>query len=246
MISHIDKLAVAPKYEAVWKQIAETARKSGRDPREITLVGVTKMHPAETVVDGILSGIKHIGENKVQEAEEKIPLVKNYLQKLNFTDSVTWHMIGKLQSNKAAKAARLFDIIESVDRLKIAQKLSSTAHDEGKVLDVLIEVNTSGEEQKGGVDPADAVDLVSAISDLPNLRLQGLMTIGPLTEDTGKVAAAFALLRELLIDIRRQYPDKMTSGELSMGMSGDYRLAIREGSTMVRIGTALFGARKYN
>ena len=154
-------------------------------------------------------------------------------------------MVGRLQSNKAAKAAALFDVIQSVENVKVAKKLASAATDLGKSLEVFIEVNTSGETAKGGVTPDGLMNLIGAIKTLPGIALNGLMTIGPLTDDRNRIKAAFDSLRELR-DKTEEANVRLTTGwELSMGMSHDFHIAVATGSTMVRIGTAIFGPRPY-
>lgn len=233
-------------FSAVRDQITDAALKAERDPGTIKLVGVSKRQPIERIVSAVMEGLRYIGENRVQEAQEKRPLVEQQLARAGFDISyLRWHMVGRLQSNKAAKAAALFDVIQSVENVKVAKKLASAATDLGKSLEVFIEVNTSGETAKGGVTPDGLMNLIGAIKTLPGIALNGLMTIGPLTDDRNRIKAAFDSLRELR-DKTEEANVRLTTGwELSMGMSDDFHIAVATGSTMVRIGTAIFGPRPY-
>lgn len=243
-IIHKAKNSISSNIEEILCQIEKAAISAGRAPEEVTLLAVSKRHSSEVVIAGILSGITHLGENRFQEAADKIPIIEAYLKSKNFDlQKIRWHMIGRLQSNKAAKAARLFDVIESLESLKVAIKLSETARDTGKTLDVFVEVNTSGEQSKGGVLPDETAAFAVEVSKMPGLNLVGLMTIGPLTNDSDRIRASFRNLRDLRDDIKRKLSGSSFKGCLSMGMSDDFPLAIAEGSTEVRIGTAVFGTR---
>jgi hypothetical protein len=218
---------LAPIQEA----IAEAARRAGRDPAEVELVAVSKTQPVEAIQEALRAGISHFGENKVQEARGKIESLGRG----------TWHLIGHLQSNKAALAVQLFDSIDSVDTFGLAQDLDRRAEALGKIQNVLLQVNIAGESTKSGCAPVSAAGLAEAINALSHLSLGGLMTIAPYSPDAEKSRHHFAGLRELR--------DKMETSTglrlpvLSMGMSGDFAVAVEEGSTCVRIGTALFGPR---
>jgi PLP dependent protein len=199
-------------------------------------VAVTKTVPAGAIIEGIAAGIGVIGENRVQEAVEKRPAVG---------DAVAWHLIGHLQSNKARKAVELFSLIHSVDSAALAQEIGRRARALGKVQDILVEVNTSGEGQKFGLDP-DAGNVMKAmkdISEIPGIQVLGLMTVGPLTGDQGKIRQAFRTLKGLFEQLRPEQIPNVEMRHLSMGMSGDFEAAIEEGSTMVRVGSAIFGPR---
>ena len=209
--------------------------KSGRKNEKIIFVGVSKtrtvdeMHESENFIDAF-------GENKVQEAESK--------KKIYGTSKITWRLIGHLQNNKARKAIELFDSVDSVDSIELAERLNRISGELNKKLPVLIEVNTSLEASKSGVSFENFNALTEKIISLENLKLEGLMTIGPLTDDEAKIRTAFSNLRKL-----SEKAKNFTGLELpilSMGMSDDFELAILEGSTMVRIGTLLYGARNYN
>ncbi len=232
------------------QRIADAATRAGRDPREITLVAVSKTFPADAVVAAHALGVRHFGENRVEEAGEKIPLVLRQLPNHPTTEppNITWHLIGHLQSRKVKDAAALFDVVQSVDSAALARRLSDRAAALGKTLAILIEVNVSGEASKSGFAPAprDAFfDAVRDILTLPRLDAQGLMTVAPIGAhaDDARPRAAFRALRELRDELRARFPDRAWK-DLSMGMSDDFQAAIAEGATIVRIGRAIFGERK--
>ena len=202
--------------------IEAACRRAGRKRDEVTLVAVTKTFPAEAVQRAIDAGATHIGENRVQEAREKKPLV---------APAARWHLIGHLQSNKAKEAVRLFDVIETVDSLDLAARLDHAAQEEGKTQEILLQVNIGHEPQKSGADPEAAADLAHAIGTLRSLSLRGLMTVPPI----GDSRPYFRALRDLR--------DRIGVEHLSMGMSADYEVAIEEGATLVRVGSAIFGSR---
>lgn len=228
--------SVYDRVTAVRQQIDEAAVASGRSPGDVTLLAVSKTQPLEKIVKVVKTGlIYHLGENRVQELMEKVP---NWPSDL----SVHWHLIGQLQRNKARKALELAHCIQSVDSLRLAETLQRICEETDRQVSVLLEVNTSGEASKSGVAPQEAEGLIEAIlTSCRTLSLQGLMTIGPLTEDQVQIGQAFESLRALSERLRSSTGLELPV--LSMGMSDDYCLAIKEGSTMVRIGTAIFGAR---
>jgi pyridoxal phosphate enzyme (YggS family) len=211
--------------------IAVAAGRSGRNPGEIELIAVTKTHLAETVREAMRAGLTEFGENKVQEARGKIEELGRG----------GWHLIGHLQTNKAKEAVRLFDAIDSLDRLDLAQEIDRRAEALGKIQAVLLQVNIAGESTKFGCAPEAARGLAEAINALPRLSLRGLMTIAPYASEPEKSRPHFAALRELRDTIQRA--TGLHLPVLSMGMSGDFSVAIEEGATSVRIGTALFGDR---
>jgi PLP dependent protein len=228
--------------EQVRQRIADAAVRAGRNPDEITLVAVSKTRSADECAAAVELGMSILGENRVQEARDKIPEVADLLAQSG-TAQPAWHLVGHLQSNKAGKAVAIFQMIQSVDSYELAQEINRHAQVLDKVQDCLIEVNTSGEASKFGVSPDALVALWEQVKELANIRLLGLMTVGPLSG--GEVASrrAFALLRELGDRVRMETGN--SAGILSMGMTGDMEWAIAEGSTMVRIGTAIFGERTY-
>jgi len=219
----------AERLASVRGRIRAAAERVGRDPSSVRLIGASKTVPAAVLVEAVRAGLADLGENRVQEAEAKAPLLR-----ADLTDGAVpvWHLIGHLQANKARKAVALFDWIHSVDSPRLADGLERIAQELGRAPRVLIEVNTSGEASKEGVAPDDAAALIAHVAGLGTLRLAGLMTIGP---TGGDPRPAFRLLRRLR--------DAAGLDELSMGMSGDFEAAIEEGATIVRVGSALFGAR---
>ena len=216
--------------------IADAAIKAGRRPEEVTLIGVSKTQPAEAVAELIRAGLRHVGENRVQEAAEKFPVVRELLGN---DQAPICHMVGHLQSNKAATAVALFDRVDSVDSLHLAHALSRRIGDD-RVLPVLLEVYVGDDPRRPGLRPDQLVDVCGQIIELPGLRVEGLMTIAPLD---GDARTAFHQVREMKLKLAEAFP-RIYFGVLSMGMSEDYRLAIEEGSTEVRVGTALFGPRQ--
>jgi pyridoxal phosphate enzyme (YggS family) len=211
--------------------VAVAAKKAGRQPSEVELLAVSKTQPIEAINEAFRAGITHFGENKVQEARGKIETLGRGV----------WHLIGHLQSNKAREAVRLFDFIDSVDRLDLAEEINQRADAAGKTQNVLLQVNIAGESTKFGCLPEAARPLAEVINSQPRLALGGLMTIAPYSPDPEKSRPHFAGLRELRDAI--QADTGLHLPVLSMGMSGDFAVAIEEGSTCVRIGTALFGER---
>jgi PLP dependent protein len=224
---------IATNLAKIREGIARAAERAGRCAEEITLVAVSKTHPAESIVAAYQAGVRHFGENRVQEWESKQP-------KLMDLDA-TWHLIGHLQSNKARRAAHLFRRVDSLDDLALAKKLHAAADAEGKCLPVLIEVHLGGEETKSGVAEADLATLAASIAPFAHLDFAGLMTIPPFFEDLELVRPYFRKLRELREGLSRQLGRALPI--LSMGMSHDFEVAIEEGATEIRVGTALFGAR---
>jgi len=240
---------LASNLAQVQERIAKAARRVGRDPAEVTLVAVTKTHPVETVVAAYRAGARHFGENRVGEGAAKIPTVRAAIS----GPRPTWHMVGHVQSRKAEAAAEYFDYVHSVDRFKIARRLSRFAQEAGKSLPVLLECNVSGEGSKYGFDlpgwKQDATrrdaffGTVEEILSLPALSVRGLMTMAPLSADTEVVRAVFVSLRALRDALRERFPAQDWR-HLSMGMTDDFEIAIEEGATIVRIGRAIFGKRR--
>jgi len=218
------------------RRIDEALLECGRPAGDAILVAVTKTFPADVISRAIAAGHQDFGENRVQEAEEKIP-------RLADAPRLRWHLVGHLQSNKARRAAELFDVIHSVDSVKLAQKLDRACLDLGKRLSVLIQVDLGQEESKSGVSRAMIRETVSALSGFKNLALNGLMTIPPFFEDPEDVRPFFTELRTLRDSLEAERPGCLGDRHLSMGMSHDFHIAIQEGATMVRIGTAIFGER---
>lgn len=224
--------------QAVRERIARAAAAAGRDPRGVTLLAVSKTHPAALIEQALAAGQRAFGENYVQEAIEKMDLLRAGEQS---TATLQWHLIGPLQSNKTRIVAARFDWVHSVEGGKVARRLSDQRPAGMAPLNVLIQVNVSGESSKSGVAPAEVLSLASAISKLPRLKLRGLMAIPEPTPDAALQRSRFHELKKLLEHLQEQHPGLDT---LSMGMSDDMEAAIAEGSTLVRIGTAIFGARE--
>jgi hypothetical protein len=225
--------ALAGRLDEVRGRIARAAGRSGRPAGEVTLIGVVKTVPAGTVREAADLGLRDLGENRVQEAEAKIAAVGR--------NGLRWHMIGHLQRNKAGRAVELFDRVHSVDSADLARALARRAEGAGRRLPVLIEVNVSGEPSKFGVAPAAVEELAATVLALPALALDGLMTVGAPVATPDEARGGFARLRALRDAAATRLGVALP--HLSMGMSGDYEVAVEEGSTMVRVGTALFGPR---
>ena len=218
---------VADNIDLIRQRICAAAARAGRSPEDITLIAVSKTVEPQYVEQALSAGQAIFGESKVQEAKAKIPLVSGRAH---------WHMIGHLQTNKARDAVALFDVIHSVDSVKLAEEVHTWAERAGKTQAILLEVNVSGEASKFGLKPEDLKSTVAEINRLPRLDVQGLMTLAPFVEETEKARPYFRRLREL--------GEALGLRELSMGMTHDFEVAIEEGATMVRIGTAIFGERK--
>lgn len=227
---------IESRLKMVRDRIANAAIACNRDPESIRLVAATKTVPADRIRLAIMAGIRDVGENYVQEAREKIESLKD--------EEVSWHFIGRLQTNKAKYAVRMFDMIHSVDSLKLANELNKRAAKIEKVQKILIQVNISGEKTKSGIETERAIDLVRQIAALGNVAICGLMTLPPYFNAPDKVRPYFKSLKILQERIRDAHIPNVGMDELSMGMSGDFETAIEEGATIVRIGTAIFGERK--
>lgn len=231
-------LSIADNLAQVRQRIAEAARRANRRPEEVALMAVTKTFPPETIREAYAAGQRLFGENRVQEFAEKVPALANL-------PGIEFHLIGHLQSNKAAKAAQIFAGIDSVDSLHLADKLNAAARNNAKRLPVLIEVNVGGESAKSGVAPdsPELEALLAAAPRLEHLEFRGLMSIPPFTDDPQAGRPYFRTLRELRDQIASRKLPAVGMDVLSMGMSHDFEIAIEEGSTCVRVGTAIFGER---
>ena len=228
--------ALRDRFEDVRVRVDTAARRSQRSPDDVRLLAISKTHPPETIRAAMDLGITDFGENRVQEAEAKITELGR--------DSARWHLVGHLQTNKARRAVNLFDYIHSLDSVDLAQRLEDMCQTEGRAeLPVLIQINLGGEETKTGIDPHDLSELLATVNSCQRLRLIGLMTLPPYFENPDCARPYFKTLRELRDDLRRQGHFAEHGGELSMGMSHDFEIAIEEGATMVRVGTAIFGER---
>lgn len=225
---------LAANFETVRRQIAEACARAKRDPKEVELLAVSKGHGPDAVAAAADCGQVLFGENKVQEAKAKIPLCPARLR---------WHMIGHLQSNKARDAVHLFSMIEGVDSLALAQEINRQADKSGKTMPILLEVNVAGESSKFGYKPDAVLADLETINALPKLEIHGLMTVPPYSPNPERSREYFRQLRELKMRCEEKLGASLP--HLSMGMSGDFQIAIEEGATIVRIGTALFGPRSY-
>jgi pyridoxal phosphate enzyme (YggS family) len=226
-------MSLAENLDALQQRIAAACARARRQPASVTLLAVTKSQPPEAVAEAARLGLKVFGESKVQEANAKIPLCPGHLR---------WQMIGHLQSNKCAVAAELFEMIQSVDSLRLAQELNKRLEQAAKTMPILLEVNVAGEASKFGYRPEQLLAELKQVNELRRLEIHGLMTVPPWSPDPEKARPAFRQLRQLKTRCEEILGAPLS--QLSMGMSGDFEVAIEEGATIVRIGTALFGPRK--
>lgn len=223
-----DDATIARNLAAVRARLDAAARRAGREPGAVRLIGVTKGRSEADIRALLAAGLADLGENRVQKAKDKIPSI----------DGASWHLIGHLQRNKARDAVTLFDWIDSVDSVALAEELQKRAAQRDRTVRVLVQVNVAGEEQKNGCPPAEAATVCAAASAGANLELRGLMTIAPFVDDPRQVRWVFADLRRLRDTIREEHGFALP--ELSMGMTDDFEVAVEEGATMVRVGRALF------
>ena len=228
-------MSISDNIRIIRNNITRVASQCGREPADITLLAVTKTVSIDLIQIAVDTGIRDIGENRVQEARMKFS---------ELARPVNWHLIGHLQTNKVKHAIPLFDLIHSVDRMDLVDEIQKRARTLNKIQRVLVQVNTSGEESKSGCQPEEAEDLVKSVSQFENLQIEGLMTIGPLSGDRDKIRSSFKCLNEIFKKIKNSHIPNVTMKHLSMGMSQDYELAIEEGSTLIRVGTAIFGQRQ--
>ncbi len=231
-----NRIMICEHIARVKKKIAEAADRSGRDPAAIRLLAVSKRKDVDSIREAWQCGQDLFGENFVQEAQGKVE---------HLDPSISWHLIGHLQSNKAKTAARIFQLIETVDRLKLARALDRHAGQLGRYLDILVQVNVGQESQKSGVPPREAEQLIRDISSLKHLRIRGLMTMPPYTADPEQSRPHFRTLKKMADEFNEKgYFTAAAPLILSMGMSTDYTVAVEEGATLVRVGTAIFGERE--
>jgi pyridoxal phosphate enzyme (YggS family) len=231
-------MGIAENIARIRERMAAAARRAGRNPDEITLMAVTKTFPADAIRDAHAAGIRVFGENRVQELAGKFEAVRDL-------KGAEWHMIGHLQSNKAAKAVELFGAVDSIDSVKLAERVDAAARQAGGKVDVLIEINAGGEENKSGIAPdsRELDALLAALPRLENISVRGLMTVPPFTEDPEGARPYFGHLHEIRNRIASRALARVDMSVLSMGMSHDFEVAIEEGSTCVRVGSAIFGQR---
>lgn len=232
MSSSLERIDIAGNVARVRERIARAAERAGRRPEEVRLVAVCKVVGAERVREAVAAGVTDLGENYVQEAAAKREAVG---------EEASWHLIGHLQRNKAARAVAIFDMIQTADSLRIAEAIGKHAEAAGKTMQVLLQVNTSGEESKYGVEPEQVGGLLEAVAAVPGLRVKGLMTIGRWDPDPERARPEFRQLATLAGSLEGRTGAEMTW--LSMGMSHDFEVAIEEGANLVRIGTGIFGPR---
>lgn len=223
--------------ENIQDSIKKHAEMSKRKSEDITLIAVSKTYPASAIEEAMALGLEHFGENKVQELMSKVELVKG---------EPKWHLIGHLQTNKVKYVVGHVALIHSVDSLKLAKEIEKQSAKKGIITSILIEVNVAKEDSKYGVYMEDVLELVREISLLSHVKVEGFMTVAPFTNEPEENRPIFRALYNLSVDIQKQNIDNISTSLLSMGMSNDYKIAIEEGATLIRIGTALFGARDYN
>lgn len=228
---------VAENYRMVDKKVQEACARAGRDRNEVTLIAVSKTKPVAMIQEAMAAGANVFGENKVQELCDKYELLPKDLH---------WHLIGHLQRNKVKYIIGKVDLIHSVDSLRLAEEISKEAVKKETEENILIEVNVAEEESKFGITVSDCETFIREIAKLEHISVQGLMTIAPFVENAEDNRKYFAKLRELSVDIAAKNIDNVSMCNLSMGMTGDYQVAIEEGATMVRVGTGIFGHRNYN
>ncbi len=221
----------------VEKRVAEACKRAGRKREEVTLIAVSKTKPVECIQEAMVDGIRVFGENKVQEIMDKYEVLPK---------DINWHMIGHLQRNKVKYIVDKVCLIHSVDSFRLAMQIDEEARKRNLVCPILIEVNVAGEETKFGVPVDEAESLIQEVSKLRNVQIKGLMTIAPYVDNPEENRVHFKTLKKLSVDIKRKNIDNVVMSELSMGMTGDFEVAIEEGATMVRVGTGIFGKRNYN
>ncbi len=227
-------MPIRENVQFVRNKIAEACRRSGRKSEEIELVAITKTVDVEQINEAIAAGIRVVGENRVQEAWRKFQEVG---------EKAHWHMVGHLQTNKVKRVLQFADMIHSVDSVYLAREIQTQANKLDRTIEILIQVNTSGEESKFGLEPEATIGAIEEVSTLPNLKIKGIMTIGAFLPNPEDVRPCFKLLNDLKDRVNERGITSVEIGTLSMGMTNDYEIAIEEGSTMVRVGTAIFGER---
>ena len=228
---------ISENLEYVRRNIEEACRRVGRRPEEVTLITVSKTHPVPVLKEAYEAGARDFGENKVQELVDKLP---------QLPEDIKWHMIGHLQRNKVKYIIGRTTLIHSVDSLRLAEEINTEAVKKGITADILIEVNVAEEESKFGVTVRELPMLTEEIAKLPGVQIKGLMTIAPYTENSEENRVFFRKLKQLSVDITAKNIDNVSMDVLSMGMTGDYVVAVEEGATCVRVGTGIFGQRDYD
>lgn len=226
-------MGILENIREVQAKISVSAKKVGRNPEEITLVAVSKTKPVELIKEAVKCGMTQLGENRVQEV----------LEKYEYVDGAQWHLIGHLQKNKVKYIVDKAVLIHSVDSVELAREIDKHAKKVGKIQDILIQVNISGEESKSGVEPENAEEICRQVAQLDNVKIKGFMTMAPREADENELHRIFGGLKALMEEIKEKNIENVDLKELSMGMSGDYEIAVMEGATIVRVGTGIFGAR---
>lgn len=227
----------AENLSLVEKKIAEACERSGRKKDEVKLIAVSKTQPAEAIQEAIDYGIRSFGENKVQELKEKMEI---------FKEELDWHMIGHLQTNKVKYVVGKVSLIHSLENIRLAEALDKEAKKKGITADVLIEVNIAKEDTKFGIEPEKVEDFIIRVSKFDNISIKGLMTVAPYTDNPEENRKYFKELKKIMVDLNNKNIHNVNMSVLSMGMTGDYEVAIEEGATLVRVGTGIFGNRNYN
>ena len=241
------KEQIANNLDTIRERIKAAALKAGRNPEDITLIAVSKLNPAESVLAAIEHGQTDFGENWVKEMLEKQAEVEKSLSEVSYgtPDEIKWHFIGHLQTNKVKQLIGKTVLIHSVDSVKLATFIDNESKKKDTVTDILLEINIGDEESKYGIGPNDAVKFADSLKDLKNIRIRGLMTVAPICDDPEANRPYFKKMRELFVDIKSKNYDNISMDILSMGMTLDFETAIEEGATHVRVGTGIFGARDY-
>ena len=231
-----EQLSIECAVSEVLSRIQAACERSGRSADEVTLIAVSKTMPVEAIREAMACGMTDFGENRPQELRDKQAVI---------TEPLRWHMIGALQTNKLKYVVGKTVLIHSVDSLHLAQAIQVASAKQNIVSDVLLEINIAGEESKHGIAPGELEDMVKELSCLPNLKVRGLMTVAPYTENPEENRCYFRKMKQLMVDINSKNIDNITMDMLSMGMTGDYEIAVEEGATLVRVGTGIFGHRVY-
>lgn len=237
LAGHMMEATIAERIAEVKRRIANAAERTGRNADDVCLVAVSKTKPIEAIVEAHRAGQRDFGENRLEELWEKVALARRH-----GLEDIRWHMIGSIQSRKTPLTIGPFVLVHSVDRVKIANRMNRDAAEADKTMDILLEVNVSGEESKHGFSPASIVQDIGAIVELPRINIQGLMTMAPIADDPEEVRPIFRTLRELYNELAAEFP-QADWRHISMGMTQDYEVAVEEGATIVRVGSAIFGAR---
>jgi PLP dependent protein len=228
---------IAENLDEVRNRIDQACERAGRDPKEVTLIAVSKTKPLPMLEEAYAHGVRDFGENWVQEIQEKAPLLP---------EDIHWHMIGHLQRNKVKYIIDKVSLIHSVDSVRLAEEIEKQAEKHHVEKDILVEVNMAEEETKFGLKKDEVIQMVRECAKLPHVHIKGLMTIAPFVENPEDNRQYFKAIRELSVDISRENIDNVSMGILSMGMTGDFEVAVEEGATLVRVGTGIFGERNYN